>query len=162
MEARRLAWVQPDSRMASLPTGEDVMLGHYRVSDRVAKSILTVAPADLLYHELDSEVDPELMRLLDEPLYLRDKLKDVYTYLAKSMNDDFLNYTPPETDSDIVTQSVTSSAQIANIFNSTCIRNGNIPQFSRVILNSDLVVASKNQEEVASRAMIARMVCRYF
>ncbi len=160
-EAKENYKEQPDSIITRLPTGDEIFMSHYRVSDRVPRSMLTVVPAELLYHELDAQVDPGFMRDLDEPLYLKDKLRDVYNCLARSMNDDFLAYTPIEVDADLIPKCATSLSQAANVFNSKCIKNSANPQFSRVILNKDLYVPTEAKAE-NSKELMAKMVSRSF
>ena len=156
-QAKLLETPQPDTVTLQIPGGTSVYLSHYRVSDRVPQSILAVTPANLLFQEFDPQIDPSLLRSLDKPLYLREKLKDVYSYLSKALKDDYLSYEPPETDREYVSDAIQSITHLANIFNSARIRQGNTV-FNRVILNTSIYVAKDPNTPQSS--VPCQMVCQ--
>ena len=160
-DALRNALPQPDTIVSRIKTGDEIYLAHYRVTDRIPRTPLTVEAAELLCHELDNQVDPAMLRALDEPLYLKEKLKDVYMYLGRSMNDDFLAYAPRDADQDMMPTALTSTSQIAHVFNSNSIRTGNIPQFNRIVLNKDLHQPECERMQ-NGKSLYSQLVCRSF
>eukprot|EP00911_Craspedida_sp_UC1_P002660 UC1_evm1s1955 len=57
------------------------MAPDYRVTDRVPRSFLTVAPSGPLFSEFDSQVGADSLAELDRPLSVRERLQEVYTGL---------------------------------------------------------------------------------
>jgi hypothetical protein len=146
-KASKMSFSQIDSVSTRLSSGEPVILAHHRVTDRIPKTMLVVTPAKLLYREMDSRIDPLLLRKLDEPLYLREKLKDVYSYLSKQLESDFLSYEPPESDRGYVHAPQMNARDLVHVFTSARIRQGT-NTYNRVILNTNLLTNKDDAEMV--------------
>jgi hypothetical protein len=130
--------VQPDTRPLRIKSGHKAGMAHCRVSDRIPKSVLTIAAAEMIYHELDPSLDDAMIQEVDAPLYERDTMANVYAHLRRTFKDDDLRYEPPDSDSKVVVMPHTVPDDIVGIANSKRILEEITLVGDRAILNQVL------------------------
>eukprot|EP00042_Codosiga_hollandica_P046278 m.484789 g.484789 ORF g.484789 m.484789 type:complete len:1024 (+) comp57204_c0_seq7:3448-6519(+) len=130
---------QPDLLPISLPSRQIVFMSNCRVADRIPKSVIAISTAELLFNELDENLDDGLIRQLDAPLFVAENMREVYTHMKRAMRDDLMMFEPPASDRALIIQPTTNPDDLLGVANSKRINEEITLSGDRVMLNQHLV-----------------------